>query len=120
MPTIKPELKFFANRQISTGWFIPAGGKRRWGHTRQMPDPVRPPRLFPEFRNAHFALRFWLKGEWYSDDRIAQDPLTGEDRYYGPVPHEETARDPADFETVMVKLSVTQIGIYFDRGRIEA
>lgn len=106
-------VKFFANRQISTGWFIPAGGKHKGGHTGQIPDENKPPRLFSNLKGAHLALYWWLRGVSYEKHYYGGGE-EGDD--YGIETEPKAERDPKDYQTVMVKLEVVKVGIRFVRA----
>lgn len=58
-------MTFFAIQQISTGLFLPAGGKGLRGHTAQRPTADRPPRLFMKEHVARRAMDAWCCGRWY-------------------------------------------------------
>ena len=56
---------YYAIQQVSTGLFLPAGGKGLGGHTRQVPTDTRPPRLFMKRRYAVRAMQMWCEGQYY-------------------------------------------------------
>ena len=60
-------MTYYAIQHITTGNYLPSGGKGKGGNTKQeaVPLNVRPPRLFLKFNAAKQALRCYLLGIWY-------------------------------------------------------
>lgn len=100
-------MKYYAIRQKSTGFYLPADRYRRrvgGGYTHDEPQPISlcAPRLFRQSGSARRALTWWLKGitsvsivgrSAYGDER-------GEDWHTDRKPH----RNPKDMEVVKIEL----------------
>ena len=97
-------MKLWAIKQISTGLFLPAGGKGLGGHTKQEPCSDRAPRIFTLERVAASAMRAYVAGQWREWNGI--NSYSGEWEYDGPEPARGTQRDKDDFTVVPITLKV--------------
>ncbi len=106
MPQLKPANEpFYAIRQKSTQFFLPAGGKGMRGHTHQEPSATRPPRLFVDSKSAARALLCYLQGKWVESTYYDYE---GTPDSSGPEPKKHTTRDHNDFELVKLQLTVLE------------
>jgi len=96
-------MTFFVIQQVSTGLFLPAGGKHLKGHTAQKPTNDRPPRLFKSEINAKRALHCYIQGRWKESYTTSYD---GEPDYSGPEPDWKTKRDIQDFKVTKIEMSI--------------
>lgn len=100
----------YAIRQISTGLYLSAYGRRR-GHTRAEPVATKPPRLFLKYQHAKSSLDWYVAGQWTEKRTYSYEGagLGGEIEECELELIPNTARDSADFEIVKLLLSeVTQ------------
>lgn len=91
-------VRLFAIQQVSTGLFVPSGGKGVGSHTKQEPCAARPPRVFAKLPNAKIALNCYLLGRWgevYSQGYYDESP-----EYKGNEPAKGTERDASDYRIV--------------------
>jgi len=110
-PLNSTDIKFYAIRQKSTGYFLPHHFRELSGaYTKDKPLPNCMPRPFKTAAAARIALTAWLKGKWVQTEESiydsCYDPPERIERIYMPSPPNQWdfSRKPSDMEVVEIRL----------------
>lgn len=96
-------LKYYAIKQISTGWFLGSPKGFRRSKTGVLPKIFSPPRLFRREQDAKSSLKYYVEGEWAKK----YDPETfiiSE----GIAPTPKTKRNKEDYKIVEIILTIKE------------
>jgi hypothetical protein len=107
-PLDSMDIKFYAIRQKSTGYFLPHHFRELTGpYTKDEPLPTCMPRPFKTAVAARLALTAWLKGRWgQTIESVYDSCYDPPEEVYMPSPPDrrDFNRNPADMEVVEIRL----------------